>query len=56
MSEHWHNHSPISQPGEDAVAAIAALPPDIRSLHHAANQLVVHYRALEKYVLPEPRY
>ncbi|KAJ3477057.1 hypothetical protein NLG97_g8941 [Lecanicillium saksenae] len=53
MSESWIKHSPVSQPGEDALPAIAALPADISSLHHAANQLVLHYRAMEKYVLPE---
>lgn len=53
MSEFWSTHSPITRPGEDAVEAIAALPSDIPSLHHAANQLVLHYRARASEVLPE---
>ncbi|KAJ4158080.1 uncharacterized protein LMH87_008625 [Akanthomyces muscarius] len=53
MSEYWLGHSPVSQPGDDALAAIAALPSDIPALHHAANQLVLHYRAQAAYVLPE---
>ncbi|KAJ6784504.1 hypothetical protein PWT90_03669 [Aphanocladium album] len=56
MSEYWLGHSPVSQPGEDALAAIAALPSDIASLHHAANQLVLHYVAMKKHVLPERKY
>lgn len=53
MSEYWLGHSPVSQPGEDALAAIAALPSGIPALHHAANQLVLHYRAQAAHVLPE---
>lgn len=53
MSEYWLGHSPVSQPGDDALEAIAALPSDIASLHHAANQLVLHYAAGKKDVLPE---
>lgn len=55
MTDYWIAHSPVSQPGEDALPAIQALPSDIISLHHAANQLVLHYRALADHVLPERR-
>ncbi|TQV94741.1 hypothetical protein IF1G_06752 [Cordyceps javanica] len=51
MPDYWASHSPISQPGDDALVALAALPPDIPSLHHAASQLVLHYRAEAAHVL-----
>lgn len=53
MSDFWKGHSPVSRPGDDALAAIDALPSDIPSLQHAANQLVLHYMARKAEVLSE---
>lgn len=43
-AEHWATHSPVTQPGAQAVA-LDRLPADVATLLQVSRQLVFHYRA-----------